>query len=112
MGMQTMQQDDSATPQGEWAHAFEEDTGDLQVFRPVASFNFAPARRGRARLRFGPGGSVTLERPGPDDRPVAVPMEALGMGRYRLQGEAGGAALVLEIVERHADRVVVRGLGG
>ena len=101
-----MQQDDSATPQGEWAHAFEEDTGDLQVFRPVASFNFAPARRGRARLRFGPGGSVSLERPGPDDRPVAVPVEALGMGRYR--AAAGGPAF--EIVERQADRMLVRGL--
>ncbi|MRV76761.1 hypothetical protein GJ700_34130 [Duganella sp. FT92W] len=53
---------------GIWAHSFEEDEGDIQVYRPRATFPFPPSRRGRETLEFDPAGRVSAGMPGPDDR--------------------------------------------
>lgn len=52
---------------GSWTHSFEEDSSDLQVFRPSASFAFPPSRRPRDTLDFSTG-QMTTGTPGPDDR--------------------------------------------
>lgn len=54
-----------------WAHSFEEDEGDIQVYRPRATFPFPPSRRGRETLEFDPAGRATAGMPGPDDRMMA-----------------------------------------
>jgi hypothetical protein len=50
-------------------HSHEEDEGDRVILRrPDHPF---PPARGRVRLTLQPGGEVEVQRPGPDDRPVA-----------------------------------------
>ncbi len=51
-----------------WLHSFEEDDGDIEVYRPDG-YDFPPARRPRAGVEFGPGGLFADLTPGPDDRP-------------------------------------------
>jgi hypothetical protein len=51
-----------------WAHSFEEDEGDIQVYRPRDTFPFPPSRRGRETLVFDPAGQAMSGMPGPDDR--------------------------------------------
>ena len=46
-----------ASIQGSWTHSFEEDQGDVLVYRPTHAFAFPPARRGRETLEFGEGKS-------------------------------------------------------
>lgn len=53
---------------GTWAHSFEEDEGDIQVYRPRATYPFPPSRRGRETLEFDPAGRASSGMPGPDDR--------------------------------------------
>lgn len=53
---------------GTWAHSFEEDEGDIQVYRPRATFPFPPSRRGRETLEFDPAGRASAAMPGPDDK--------------------------------------------
>ena len=53
---------------GTWAHSFEEDEGDIQVYRPRATYPFPPSRRGRETLEFDPSGRASSGMPGPDDR--------------------------------------------
>ncbi|SFV18005.1 hypothetical protein SAMN05216552_10855 [Pseudoduganella namucuonensis] len=59
--------------EGGWAHSFEEDEGDIRVYRPRGRFPFPPSRRGRETLDFSPSGGVTAGMPGPDDRTVQQP---------------------------------------
>ncbi|MDC6171082.1 hypothetical protein [Paucibacter sp. XJ19-41] len=99
---------DAAPPGGDWAHSFEEDQGDLRVYRPVASFVFPPARRGRAHLSFDADGQMTQQLPGPDDRLELVSCSPLGMNRFRMAGGAGQTACTLELVEAAADKLVLR----
>ena len=54
-----------------WAHSFEEDEGDIQVYRPRDTFPFPPSRRGRETLVFDPSGRAASGMPGPDDRTMA-----------------------------------------
>jgi hypothetical protein len=86
-------------PVGAWTHSFEEDEGDIQVYRPSAAFPFPPARRPRDTLVFHPDGTASIGVPGPDDRqqhtPVAV--TALGMNRFRFDG--GALAGEVEVLE-------------
>jgi hypothetical protein len=53
---------------GAWAHSFEEDEGDIRVYRPRATFAFPPSRRGRETLEFDPSGRASAGMPGPDDK--------------------------------------------
>jgi len=79
-----------------WLHSFEEDEGDVQVYRPADSFDFPPSRRGRETLDFGMPGQVMTGMPGPDDRTRSTRsnLVALGANRYRL-----GGGQVIEVVE-------------
>jgi len=54
-----------------WAHSFEEDEGDIRIYRVRDTFPFPPSRRGRETLTFDPSGRVTGSMPGPDDRMMA-----------------------------------------
>lgn len=74
-----------------WAHSFEEDEGDIQVFRPRDTFPFPPSRRGRETLAFDATGRATSGMPGPDDRTMTQ-----------------GAAPHLDIVEASADLLKIR----
>jgi hypothetical protein len=87
--------------QGSWTHSFEEDQGDVLVYRPTYSFAFPPARRGRETLEFGEGGALTERTPGPDDRlrDTAGRWTALGMNRFRLGDTADAPGRVIEVVE-------------
>ena len=95
--------------QGSWTHSFEEDQGDVLVYRPSHSFAFPPAR-GRDTLQFAAGGQLTEQMPGPDDRPRDTPgnWTALGMNRFRLEGAGGGR--VIEIVEQTPEILKIRKL--
>jgi hypothetical protein len=90
---------------GSWKHSFEEDQGDVQVFRPSASFTFPPSRRGRETLDFGPGGETVVGLPGPDDRLQRShsTMTPLGANRFRLTD-----ARVIEVVEVGPDVLKLR----
>ena len=93
---------DQASIQGSWTHSFEEDQGDVLVYRPTHSFAFPPARRGRETLEFGEGSTLTERTPGPDDRPrdTGGRWTALGMNRFRLGGTASAPDRVIEVVEQ------------
>jgi hypothetical protein len=99
----TMQQ--ANAPSGAWAHSFEEDAGDIQVYRPQETFPFPPSRKGRETLDFQQAGQVVSGMPGPDDRQVhsSARVTALGMNRFRL-----GDARVIEVVESGPDVLKVR----
>jgi len=95
---------------GSWAHSFEEDEGNVRVYRPTRSFAFPPSRRGRDTLEFGGAGEVTVGVPGPDDRTRRTPsrLVALGMNRYRLDAATGAPGQVIEIVEAAPDVLKLR----
>lgn len=94
---------------GSWTHSFEEDQGDVLVYRQTHSFAFPPAR-GRETLKFGEGGELTEQSPGPDDRPrdTAGRWTALGMNRFRLGGTADTSVRVIEVVEHTPDILKIR----
>src|SRR5687768_13478339 len=96
--------------QGSWTHSFEEDEGDVQVYRPTQSFEFPPARRGREILEFGAGGALTEQTPGPDDRPRATmgTWTALGMNRFGLGGTPEAPGQVIEVVEQTPEMLKIR----
>lgn len=95
--------------QGNWTHSFEEDEGDIQVYRPTHSFAFPPAR-GRESLVFGEGGELTQQTPGPDDRPrdTGGALKPLGMNRYGSQGAEDASGEVIEIVEQTPELMKIR----
>jgi len=95
---------DVAVLGGRWLHSFEEDEGDMQVYRPAASFDFPPTRRGRETLDFGMPGQVTTGMPGPDDRTRSTSsnLVALGANRYRIGGQ------VVEVVEASPQSLKLR----
>lgn len=106
--MKTM--DQGAAPiSGSWTHSFEEDQGDVQVYRPTHSFAFPPAR-GRDTLEFAEGGELTERTPGPDDRPRdrAGRWTALGMNRFRLGDTADTASRIIEVVEHTPEILKIR----
>jgi len=106
--MRTMQ-GESGPLVGEWLHAFEEDSGDLQVYHPAGA-EFAPTRRPRKGLLIDAQGGLHLQLPGPDDRllPASDAATPLGMGRHRLPASMAQVGPVLEIVECTAERLVIR----
>jgi hypothetical protein len=50
-----------------WVHAYEEDTGEEMVFRPVE--HELPPSRGRTALELREDGELVETTPGPVDRP-------------------------------------------
>jgi hypothetical protein len=91
---------------GSWLHAREEDQADVTVYRPEG-YPLPPAR-GRESITFEADGTVTLGRPGPDDRTVRSP------GRWQLDGDrlnmyfAAGDDLSFDVVSMGADLLRVR----
>jgi len=97
--------DAAPPPVGSWTHSFEEDTDDVEVYRPTATYPFPPSRRGRHRLTFSTG-EVVESAPGPDDRlqPRAT-RSAVGPGRF---GGSGADDAGLQIVEAAPEILKVR----
>lgn len=97
----------AAFPAGSWTHSFEEDQGEVEVYRPSASFPFPPARRGRETLSFDGGGAMA-GMPGPDDRQQRAPVSvtALGMNRFRIDG--GPLAGEIEVLEQSPEILRLR----
>lgn len=90
---------------GTWAHSFEEDEGDVQVFRPSHSFAFPASRRGRETLDFNAVGQLVIGAPGPDDklqRSVSN-LVPVGMNRFQI-----GESRVIEVVEAGSDLLKVK----
>jgi hypothetical protein len=100
--METPQQ---PPPDGTWTHSFEEDEGDVQVYRRSDAFTFPPSRRPRETLDFQQPGQVVTGMPGADDRRqrAAGSLTPLGMNRFRL-----GDAWVIEVIESGADILRIR----
>jgi len=90
---------------GTWAHSFEEDEGDIQVYRPDGAFAFPPSRRGRETLDFQQAAQLVAGMPGPDDRRThsTTGITALGMNRFQL-----GDSRVMEVIESGPDVLKVR----
>src|SRR5574337_1574738 len=99
-----------ASIEGSWTHSFEEDQRDIQVYRPTHSFAFPPSRRGRETLQFGEGGALTMEAPGPDDRPRSTGgcWVALGMNRFKLSGITSGSDQIIEVVQHTSEILRIR----
>jgi hypothetical protein len=55
-----------------WVHVFEEDTAEVDVYRPESD-DIPLSRRPRERLELFHDGSATLWMPGAGDRPEASP---------------------------------------
>lgn len=85
---------------GSWTHSFEEDEGDIQVYRPSNSFAFPPARRARETLEFAMPGQIVTGIPGPDDKlqRTSSSLTPMGMGRFRI-----GEARVIEVIQSASD---------
>jgi|SRR4029077_6684292 hypothetical protein len=94
---------------GSWTHSFEEDEGDILVYRPTNSFAFPPSRRGREVLLFA-SGEMTMLTPGPDDRPrdSGGRWGALGMNRFGFGGTQNSPAQVIEVIESTPDILKIR----
>jgi hypothetical protein len=90
---------------GNWTHSFEEDEGDVQVYRPSGSFAFPPSRRGRETLDFSQPDQVVSGMPGPDDKRqhTASSIVPLGMNRFRI-----GDGRVIEVVQSGPDVLKVK----
>lgn len=94
---------------GRWMHSFEEDEGDLTVYRP-ASYDF-PRARGRAGIEIHPDGTFVELAIGRGDANEAVPGRWQMVGPDRLRttgGEAMRPPRTLEIVESGPDILKVR----
>jgi hypothetical protein len=85
-----------------WMHSHEEDSGDVQVYRP-ADYPFPPAR-GRRGFELRPDGEALLYGPSPSDKPEAT------AGRWSLSapGRVRLGDRELEIVSVSGDRLTAR----
>ncbi|WP_159029184.1 hypothetical protein [Streptomyces viridochromogenes] len=82
-----------------WFHSYEEDHGDVRVYRPD-DYPFPPAR-GRRGMEFAPDGAFVDHPLGRGDAPDAVP------GRWRL-GPAGRISLTFEGARPDRELEIVR----
>ena len=96
---------------GRWMHSFEEDHGDVTVYRPAA--HEFPRARGRDGIEFAPDGSFTEWAIGRGDanQPLPGRWRDVGDGRLEVATERGGPQ-VLEIVRATPDRLEVRRTAG
>ncbi len=94
---------------GSWTHSHEEDSADLQVYRPTHAFAFPPGRRGRETLEFDAAGQLIKGMPGPDDRQIRTGATSLGMNRYRLDGGQAPGQMI-EIVQSEPGLLKIRAL--
>ncbi|HET8971052.1 MAG TPA: hypothetical protein VFN19_08335 [Candidatus Nanopelagicales bacterium] len=89
-----------------WVHAYEEDSDTTTVYRSAGEP--LPPARGRGAFTLAPDGTLTLERPGADDRTVRR------AGRWSVTGDrlvlqqADGVEQQLQVISVAADRLVVR----
>ena len=92
---------------GRWTHSFEEDHGDVMVYRPAD--HDLPWPRRRAGIDFAPDGTYVEWVVGREGtrRPVAGRWRAGEGGRIELSGEAG-APQVVEVVLLAPDRLELR----
>lgn len=98
----------NAAPAGKWVHSFEEDAGDVLVFRPSQSFSFPASRRFRETLEF-QGSTVINGMPGADDRTRYEAMDTGSLDQNLVRLDAGEhAGQVYEIVEVTGDRLTLR----
>jgi len=91
-----------------WIHSFEEDHGDVAVYRPI-EHEFPPARATRDGIEFAADGSFTEWAVGRGDAREPVP------GRWQTAeadtvavSTEGGGEQVLDIVHLASDRLEVR----
>jgi hypothetical protein len=93
--------------EGRWMHSFEEDHGDVAVYRPPE--HEFPRARGRDGIEFHPDGSFTEWVIGRGDarQPVPGHWRAGGADRLEVSTERGGEQ-VLEILHLDRDRLEVR----
>ena len=92
-----------------WIHSFEEDTGDIIVYRP-AEYPF-PRARGRAGIEFKPNGQFIDWTVGPADtqRSINGHWQLEGPGRVRVSFEGNARpARILEILQCDAGILKVR----
>ena len=75
-----------------WQHSFEEDHGDIRVFRP-AEYPFPPAR-GRAGIEFRPDGTSVRYAIGRGDAPTPQPGRWQMSDQNRLQMAGGNLEIV------------------
>jgi len=92
---------------GRWLHSFEEDHGDVAVYRP-ADHPFPPAR-GRDGIEFADDGSFTEWAVGRGDarEPVPGQWQAADAATVAVNTDRGGRQ-VLEVVHLGPDRLEVR----
>lgn len=93
---------------GRWLHSFEEDHGDVLVYRPP-EHDF-PRARGRDGIEFSPDGSFVEWAIGRGDAPQAVPgrwTTADGGGAVEVSTERRGPE-VLEVLSLTSDRLELR----
>ncbi|WP_448627239.1 hypothetical protein [Geodermatophilus sp. URMC 64] len=95
-----------AAVSGRWMHSFEEDHGDVAVYRP-AGYQF-PRARGRDGIEFAEDGSFTRWAVGRGDarRPVPGQWRPAPSGRLEVSTDEGSE--VLEVVHVDADRLELR----
>jgi hypothetical protein len=94
-----------------WTHSFEEDTGDMTVYRP-ADYTF-PRARGRAGIEFQPNGTFIDWTISPADtrRPVNGHWQKENDNRLLVNFETGvRPARILEIVRCDSGILMVRQL--
>ena len=82
-----------------WIHSFEEDTGDIQVFRPE-EYPF-PLARGRGGLEFSHDGAFIDWTVGPADAPRGSQgrWKAEAMGRVSVRLPDKGVKRTFEVLE-------------
>ena len=92
---------------GRWMHSFEEDHGDVLVYRPP-DHDF-PRARGRDGIEFAPDGSFVEWAVGRGDAAQALPgsWRAADGGAVEVSTDRGGGQ-VLEILAVTPDRLELR----
>jgi len=94
---------------GQWMHSFEEDSGDLRVYRPQ-NYPFPPAR-GRDGMEFLADGTFVDRGIGPTDahQETRGRWEYLGSGQVRISAPGTRQAeRTIEIVECGEQKLCIR----
>lgn len=93
---------------GHWIHSHEEDTAEIQVYRP-AGYPFPPSR-GRTGFALGAEGDATMYGIAPADGPLVIPGRWLFLPPDTLQIAAmdgSGESHLFTIVSCDSNRLVV-----